>query len=106
MKPDEPRPSLRFGIEYRPCRRLVLRAGYKTVNRECVPDGAAFRDRGPEMESYALGAGLYALSGRFDVAYEMRSMKYYDSYYSNTNFVLEKSDLLLFGYTFFLGDEQ
>ena len=94
--------SLRFGVEYKPLNFLALLAGYQNVSQEFVPDGAAFRDRGPTAESYTLGASLYALYGRFDVAYEMRTLKYYDSYYSNTNFALEKTNYLMFGYTFFL----
>ena len=95
--------SLRFGLEYKPWAWISLMAGYKAITEAFVPDGAAFRDRGPTSESYTLGASLYALSGRFDVAYEMRSLKYYDSYYSNTNFALEKLNTLMFGYTFYLG---
>jgi hypothetical protein len=94
--------SLRFGAEYKPWTWLSLMAGYKAISEVFVPDGAAFRDRGPTSESYTMGASIYALSGRFDIAYEIRSLKYYDSYYSNTNFVLEKMDWLMFGYTFFL----
>ncbi len=94
--------SLRFGVAYSPWPWLDLMAGYKAVTEAFVPDGAAFRDRGPLSESFTMGAGIYALSGRFDVAYEMRSLKYYDSYFSNTNFALEKLNVLLFGYTFYL----
>lgn len=93
---------LRFGFEYKPVDWIGIMAGYKATSEAFVPDGAAFRDRGPLSESYTMGASLYALSGRFDVAYEMRSLKYYDSYYSNTNFVLEKLNVLRFGYTFFM----
>ncbi len=94
--------SLRFGFEYKPWERICLMAGYKAITEAFVPDGAAFRDRGPTSESYTMGASIYALSGRFDIAYEIWSMKYYDSYYSNTNFVLEKMNRLMFGYTLFL----
>lgn len=97
--------NLRFGVEYRPWSRLCLMAGYKAVSREFVPDGAAFRDRGPLAESYTMGVSVYALSGRFDVAYETQTLKYYDSYYSNTNFALEKMSYLMFGYTFFMAKE-
>ena len=94
--------SLRFGIEYKPWSWISLMAGYKAISQEFVPDGAAFHDRGPTAESYTMGASLYALFGRFDLAYEMRSLKYYDSYYSNTNFSLEKTNYLMLGYTFFM----
>ena len=91
---------LRFGFEYKPFDRIGIMAGYRTVTEAFVPDGAAFRDHGPTSEAYTMGISIFAIHGRFDAAYEMRSFKYYDSYYSNTNFALEKINTLRFGYTF------
>ena len=52
-----------------------------------VPDGAAIRDRGPDHESLTAGLRIQIPFGWLDLALERRRMKYYDSYFSNTNFV-------------------
>jgi hypothetical protein len=88
-----------IGIEYKPWDWLSLLGGYRNLPEVFVPDGAAIKDRGPYAESFTLGFSLKAPYGWFDVAYENRRMKYYDSYYSNTNYVLETLDRLLVGYT-------
>lgn len=87
------------GIEYKPWDWLSLLGGYRSVPETFVPDGTAFRDRGPTAESFTFGVSLKALFGYFDVAYEIRSMKYYDSYFSNTNYALETFNNLSVGYT-------
>lgn len=87
------------GIEYKPWDWLSLLGGYRNLPETFVPDGAAIRDRGPTAESFTFGVSLKALFGRFDVAYEIRSMKYYDSYFSNTNYALETFNNLSVGYT-------
>lgn len=87
------------GIEYKLWDWLSLLGGYRNVPETFVPDGAPFKDRGPNTESFTFGVSLEALFGRFDVAYEIRSMKYYDSYFSNTNYVLETFNNLLVGCT-------
>ncbi len=89
---------VRFGLEYRPKAWLSLLAGYRNMPTTFVPDGAAFKDRGPAAESFTAGISLRTGSGRLDVAYEIRRLKYYDSYYSNTNYALEAWDNLVIGY--------
>ncbi len=91
--------SIRLGIEYKPAGWLSLLAGYRNLPATFVPDGAAFRDRGPTAISYTGGISLRLGIGRIDLAYELRQLKYYDSYYSNTNYVFEEFTNLLVGYT-------
>ncbi|MFC2084551.1 OmpP1/FadL family transporter [Bacteroidota bacterium] len=91
---------IRFGLEYSPYDFLSLLGGYRNIPVPFIPDGAAVKDRGPDADSYTFGISLNILHGRFDFAYEIRVLKYYDSYYSNTNYVTENYSNLLFGYTF------
>jgi hypothetical protein len=88
-----------IGIEYKPWDWLSLLGGYRNLPEVFVPDGAAIKHRGPYAESFTLGLSVKALFGWFDVAYETRRMKYYDSYYSNTNYVMETLDRMVLGYT-------
>jgi hypothetical protein len=81
---------LRFGVEFRPSGFLSLLGGYQYIGQEFAPDGAAFRTEGPAASRYTMGASLHlGRMGRVDIAYHLQQLKYYDSYYSNTNYVLE-----------------
>jgi len=92
--------EIRCGIEYRPFNFLSLLAGYRYATEIFVPDGAAIKDRGPAATSYTLGASIKLFQmGRLDIAYAMQRLKYYDSYFSNTNYVFESFNNFLFGYT-------
>ena len=91
-----------FGLDYRPWDWLSLMAGYRYLPQVFVPDGAAIKDRGPVADSYNFGFSLEVFYGRLNVGYEIRRLKYYDSYLSNTNYVLETLDRFLVGYTFSL----
>lgn len=92
--------DLRCGIEYRPFHFLSLLAGYRYMTEIFVPDGAAIKDRGPAATSYSLGASIKLFQmGRLDIAYAMQHLKYYDSYFSNTNYVFESLNNFLVGYT-------
>ncbi len=91
---------IRIGLEYKPFDFLSLLAGYRNIPQTFVPDGAAINDAGPEAVSYTFGASVNILYGRIDIAYEIRNLKYYDSYYSNTNYNLITYNNLMFGYTF------
>ena len=92
--------DLRCGLEYRPFAFLSLLAGYRYTTETFVPDGAAIKDRGPAATSYTLGASIKLFQlGRLDIAYAMQRLKYYDSYFSNTNYVFESLNNFLVGYT-------
>ena len=91
---------LRVGLEYRPFKMLSLSVGYRNIPTSYVPDGAAIHDKGSVANSYTVGAGLNLSVGRIDFVYEFRSLKYYDSYYSNTNYDTELSDRFTLGYTY------
>ena len=92
--------TIAFGLEYKMYDFLTLMAGYRTVPEVFIPDGAAIKDKGPGANSYNFGVSLNTLLGRFDLAYEYRTLKYYDSYYSNTNYALESNSTLMFGFTY------
>lgn len=92
--------SLRFGFEFKAAKFLSLLAGYRTVPQTFVPDGAAITDKGPEAISYNFGFSLNLFFGRIDFAYELRALKYYDSYFSNTNYAFEKSNNFMIGYVY------
>ncbi len=93
--------AMRFGIEYRATNYLSLLAGYRNLPATFVPDGAAFKDRGPAANSYTFGATLaVGKLGRIDAAYEIRNLEYYDSYYSNTNYARESLNNFYLGYLY------
>lgn len=91
---------LRIGIEYRPMKMLSLAAGYRIIPTSYVPDGAAIHNKGSVATSYTFGAGLQFFFGRIDLIYEFYNLKYYDSYYSNTNYNTELSNRMTAGYTY------
>lgn len=91
--------SWHCGIEYKILPFLSLMGGYQHIPQAFVPDGAAFEDRGPQAESYSLGAGMDFFNlGRITVAYKMNKLKYYDQYMSNTNYNVIKYNNLSIGY--------
>lgn len=94
------RNTIRIGLEFKAFEFLSFMAGFKSIPQTFVPDGAAIKDKGPDANSYSFGASLNLFFGRIDLAYELRILKYYDSYFSNTNYAFEKSSNLLFGYTY------
>ncbi len=91
---------LRFGAELQLFSGLTLMAGYQYLPQTFLPDGSAFRERGPAANSYSLGASVSLFDmGRIDLAYEMRKLKYYDQYSSNTNYNVIDLDHFSIGYT-------
>jgi hypothetical protein len=94
--------TLSFGIEYKMYDFLSLMAGYRSLPEVFIPDGAAIKDKGPGADSYNFGISLDTYLGRVDLAYEYRVLKYYDSYYSSTNYVFESNSTLMLGLTYTL----
>ena len=94
--------SLRFGVEFKASKLISLLAGYRSISVPFVPDGAALADRGPSSDSYTAGVSLNVFGGRVDVAYEIRILKYYDQYLSNTNYKYQSLNNLVLGYTYSL----
>lgn len=91
------RHTLKVGIEYMPVDFLSILAGYRNIPSTFVPDGAAAIDNGPDANSITGGISVHSFLGRVDIAYEYRSLKYYDSYFSNTNYVTESYSNIMFG---------
>lgn len=94
--------TLSFGLEFRASKLISLSAGMSTIPQTFIPDGAAIKDKGPAATSYNAGLSLSFFFGRIDFAYQLRILKYYDQYFSNTNYAFNKSENLLIGYTYFI----
>lgn len=92
--------TISFGLEFKATKYLSLLAGYRSIPQTYVPDGAAITDKGPDANSYNCGVSVSLFFGRIDLAYELRILKYYDSYFSNTNYAFEKSSNIMIGYTY------
>ncbi len=90
---------LSFGFDYAAFEFLSIMGGYRHQTEIFVPDGAALKDEGPDISSWSFGLSFRTNFGVFDLAYVTTSMKYYDSYFSNTNYVTESLDRMLFAYT-------
>lgn len=90
---------IRAGVEYTILDIITILAGYRNKTELFIPDGAAIKDSGPNATTYSIGLSLNIDMVRLDVAYESRSMKYYDSYFSNTNYNTQTYSNLLFGCT-------
>lgn len=92
--------SLRFGMEFIPCSFFVLRGGYSVTSQVFIPDGAPRVDKGPDQVSWTLGTSIISQKmGSLDIAYVMRNLKYYDQYFSNTNYMTHESNRWILAYT-------
>ena len=75
-------------------------AGYRSIPARFVPDGSAIKESGPAANGYTLGASVFLNRfGRVDIAYEYRRLRYYDSYFSNTNYVTESMNVWSLAYS-------
>jgi len=90
---------IRFGIEYNVYDFMTILAGFRNKTALFVPDGAAITENGPNNTTYTAGLSFDTNYGRFDFAYEMSSMRYFDSYFSNTNYNSVTRSNFLLGYT-------
>ena len=77
---------VRTGIEVTVSKGIVVSLGYRNTPEAFLPDGAAIKDHGPVTTSYTIGASYATWLGRVDAVYEFSKLKYYDSYYTNTNY--------------------
>lgn len=92
--------TFRVGAEYRIIDYISVMAGFRIEPTVFVPDGAAYDDRGTETTNYSLGASFEFYFGRIDLSFEYSNLKYYDSYFSNTNYVYESLKKFNIGYTY------
>jgi len=92
--------SLRLGVEFKMSKFIAVLVGYNTISQPFVPDGAAITDRGPFSESYNAGFSFNIFGGNLDLTYEIRMLKYYDQYLSNTNYKYQSLNNFVFGYTY------
>ncbi|MFA7289339.1 MAG: hypothetical protein WC055_10730 [Melioribacteraceae bacterium] len=91
---------VRLGMEYKVLDFLSILAGFRNEPKLFIPDGSAEKESGPNSKFYTVGASLDFFFGRFDFAFEYNVMNYYDSYFSNTNYVTEKFTNVMLGYTY------
>lgn len=93
----------KFGMEIRTGEIVSFMAGYRDIPATFVPDGSAIKESGPSAKGYTLGASVNLNKfGRIDIAYEYRRLRYYDSYYSNTNYVTESMNVWALAYSYSL----
>lgn len=91
--------SIRFGAEVNALSWMTFRGGYNVTSQVFVPDGAAVVHKGPERIIWSLGTTFSAGKlGWIDVACELNTLKYYDQYFSNTNYVTDTSTRWMIGY--------
>jgi opacity protein-like surface antigen len=90
---------IRVGAEYNVYDFITLLAGYRNKTEIFIPDGAAIKDQGPNAKAYTFGLSLDFDIARLDLAYELRNMTYFDSYFSNTNYNTQTYSNLLLGCT-------
>ncbi|AFN74596.1 hypothetical protein MROS_1359 [Melioribacter roseus P3M-2] len=91
--------SLRFGIEYQLLDFVELLAGYNTYSELFIPDGAPDKKYGPNSNAYSFGLGVSIPYGKINITYAYSILKYYDSYFSNTNYQVRRNQQILLGYT-------
>lgn len=91
--------TLRFGASYNVRDNFALIGGYRSWSEAFIPYGVAIRDEGPPSDSYTMGLSWEILFGRLDVAYEIRTLKYYDVYYTSRNYTLQRTNQLYMSYT-------
>ena len=83
-----------IGMKYKITPGISVMTGYRSVPEVFIPNRAAFRHKGPEMQSVSAGIGVTFPSGQIDLGYEYRFLKYYDSWESNLNYVLKTENHL------------
>jgi len=90
-----------FGVRYQLDEYFTLMGGYRWEPALFVPDGVAYTDRGPEKIIYSLGGKLsLGKLGSLVIASEFRTLKYHDTYFSNTNYATEKLQNYSIGYVY------
>ena len=83
-----------IGMKYGITPGISVMAGYRSVPEVFIPNRAAFRHKGPEMESVSAGISVAFPFGQIDLGYEYRFLKYYDSWETNLNYVLKTENHL------------
>jgi len=83
-----------IGMKYGITPGISVMTGYRSVPEVFIPNRAAFRHKGPEMESVSAGISVAFPFGQIDLGYEYRFLKYYDSWETNLNYVLKTENHL------------
>lgn len=90
---------IRVGSQYKLTDYIHLMLGYRSDTQDFIPDGAAIKDYGPINKSYSAGISLLFEPIQLDIAYEYSRLRYYDSYFSNTNYNTKRKSNLLMSFT-------
>jgi hypothetical protein len=83
-----------IGMKYGITPGISVMTGYRSVPEVFIPNRAAFRHKGPEMQSVSAGISVAFPFGQIDLGYEYQFLKYYDSWESNLNYVLKTKNHL------------
>ena len=83
-----------IGMKYGITPSISVMTGYRSVPEVFIPNRAAFRHKGPEMESVSAGISMVFPFWQIDLGYEYRFLKYYDSWETNLNYVLKTENHL------------
>lgn len=85
-----------FGLSYWLPSNIILTAGLQTMSQSYIPDGQAFNNIGPISKSIVFGLQLprFPSGGVISVFYQKNTLKYYDLYFSNTNWTSENFNRL------------
>ncbi len=93
--------SYAFGARYQINEMFSLMAGYRWQPSVFVPDGVAYTEHGPEKTIVSFGARLsFGSLGSIIAAGNLQSLKYHDTYFSNTNYATEKIQNYSIGYVY------
>ncbi|MBO8132154.1 MAG: hypothetical protein H0Z29_11735 [Candidatus Marinimicrobia bacterium] len=87
-----------IGVIYSPVKNISLSAGYSYIPAVFIPDNVAIKDRGPMSDLFSFSLSTMLPFGEIIISYELNKLKYYDIYFSNTNYCTEKLDRLTVGY--------
>lgn len=93
---------VKIGAAYEVFDFVTIMAGFRNETGLFIPDGAADIKNGPNVKSYNLGLDIPLPYGRISMAYEYVLLKYYDSYFSNTNYNTHRIQNIRFGYSYYL----
>jgi len=83
-----------IGMKYGITPGISVMAGYRIVPEVFIPNRAAFRHKGPEIQSLSAGISVAVPFGQIDLGYEYRFLKYFDSWETNLNYVLKTENHL------------
>jgi len=93
--------KIQTGVKFNPFKLVSLFAGYQYLPQSFSPDGAAFGKTGPPEIGITFGIDFNLNKfGKVEAFWTKRELKYYDSYFSNTNYAFQSIENLTFSYSY------